>query len=287
MHRRLIAGSIVVLTVLALAGPAAADGTGDAFNDGDEIGAEVDLVSGGSGGSGSGGKAVCHYRRLDEGAQAKADQMAEENNWSEQPGDGPGAWYQLVCELNGLVPSVTIVWLPDAAVDPEALAQQALDRTLIPAPEIRLNPPEGRDQVVNVPTWMWIDPASWAPVSATAAAGGVTVTATATPTTVSWDMGNGEVVTCDGPGTPYDQNVAPEDQQSECTYTYRRSSAGHPGGAFTMRVTTTWGVTWTVSGAPGGGSLGTAQRTTTSAVRVAEIQAVNEQATRSGAAHGD
>jgi len=41
-------------------------------------------------------------------------------------------------------------------------------------------------------------------------------------------------------------------------------------------VTMTWGVTWSVVGAPGGGSLGTAQRTATSAVRVAEIQAVNE-----------
>lgn len=277
MHHRLIAGLVAVLTVVGFASPAAADGTGDAFNDGDEIGAEVDLVSGGSRGSGSGGEALCHYRRLDEAGDALADQMAEDGDWSEQPGEGPGAWYQLVCELNGrLAPSVTIVWLPDATVDPEALAQQALDRTPIPAPEIRLNPPEGRDQVVNVPTWMWIDPAAWVPVSATAAAGGVSVTATATPTSVSWDMGNGDVVTCSGPGTPYDRTVAPDDQRSDCTYTYRRSSAGRVGGAYTMRVTTTWGVTWTVSGAPGGGSLGTAQRTTTTAVRVAEIQAVNE-----------
>ena len=89
-------------------------------------------------------------------------------------------------------------------------------------------------------------------------------------------MGNGDVVSCAGPGTPYDPAVGADDQQSDCTYTYRRSSAGQPGGAFTMRVTTTWAVSWTVAGAPGGGSLGTAQRTTTSAVRVAEIQAVNE-----------
>lgn len=277
MHHRLIAGAVVVMTVLGIAGPAAADGTGDAFNDGDEIGVDAGFVGGSTGGTGSDGEALCRYRRLDDKANELADQMAAEGNWSEQPGEGPGAWYQVVCELNGrLTQTITIVWLPDPTVDPEALAQQALDRTLIPAPEIRLNPPEGRDQVVNVPTWMWIDPAAWAPVGATASAGAVTVTATATPTSVSWDMGNGDVVVCAGPGTPYDSTAAPDDQQSECTYTYGRSSAGRPGGAFTMRVTTTWGVTWSVSGAPGGGSLGNAQRTTTSDVRVAEIQAVNE-----------
>jgi hypothetical protein len=277
MHRGLIVGVLVAAGVLGLARPAAADGTGDAFSDEDEIGVEADFVSEESGGSGGGGKPLCRYRRLDDEASAMAERMSIENGWSEQAGEGPGAWYQLMCGLNGrLVQEITIVWLPDASVDPAALAQQALDRTVVPAPEIRLNPPEGQDQVVNVPTWMWIDPAAWAPVSATAAAGGVSVTATATPTSVSWDMGNGDVVVCSGPGTPYDANVAPNDQRSDCTYTYPRSSASRADGAFTLRVTTTWGVTWTVSGASGGGSLGTVQRTTTAPLRVAEIQAVNE-----------
>src|SRR5688572_12425194 len=180
MHYRLIAGLVAVMTVVGFASPAAADGTGDAFNDGDEIGAEVDLVSGGSGGSGSGGEALCHYRRLDEAGDAKADQMAEEGNWSEQPGEGPGAWYRLVCDLNGRNgPPTTIVWLPDPTIDPAALAEQAADRTPIPSPEIRLNPPAGQEQIVHVPTWMWIDPSAWRSVSASASAGAVTVTATA------------------------------------------------------------------------------------------------------------
>lgn len=276
MRHRLIAGLVIFMAVHALADSAAADGTGDAFNDGDEIGVDADFVSGGGGATSEGDEPLCHYRRLDDEANDKADQMAEEGNWSEQPGDGPGAWYQLVCELNGLTPSMTIVWLPDPTIDPAALAQQAADRTPVPSPEIRLNPPAGQDQVVNVPTWMWIDPAAWTPVSATASAGAVTVTATATPTSVMWDMGNGDVVTCAGPGTPYDSTANADEQHSDCTYTYRQSSAGRNGGAFTMRVTMTWGVTWSVVGAPGGGSLGTAERTMTRAVRVAEIQAVNE-----------
>lgn len=276
MHRRLTACLVAAAVVFAaLAPPAAGDGTGDAFNDGDEIGAGAQdgANGGGSGGSGGGGQSnPCHYERMDERGQDAAQGLAD-GGWGQEPGSGPGAFYRRICDIGNGQTSATIVWLAERPVDPEALAEEAFDRTPVPAPEIRLNPPAGEDQVVNVPTWMWIEPADWVPVSATASAGSVTVTATASPTSVRWDMGNGDVVVCAGPGTPYEPETTTE---SDCTYTYRRSSAGRPSGAFTMRVTMTWGVTWSVAGAPGGGSLGTAERTTTSAVRVAEIQAVNE-----------
>ena len=155
------------------------------------------------------------------------------------------------------------------------LAQQASDRAPIPLPDVHLNPPESGEQVVNLTTWMWIDRSVWQPVSATASAGGVTVTATAAPESVRWAMGNGDVVTCAGPGTPYDPNRPSSEQQSDCSYVYRHSSASAPDGAFTATATITWHVTWTAAGVAGGGDLGTASRTTTFAVRVAEIQAVN------------
>ena len=277
MHRGLTAGFLAYAIALGVMSPAYADGSGDAFNDGDEIGAEAgDEGTQVGGGSGGGGSSPCRYELLDEDGQQAAQGLAD-GGWSQSvPGDGPGRWYRKICDIGNGQTTGTTVWLPDPAVDPEALAEEALDRTPIPAPEIRLNPPAGEDQVVNVPTWMWIDRDAWTPVSATASAGAVSVTATATPTSVSWDMGNGDVVVCAGAGTPYDPSVRADEQHSDCTYTYRGSSAGRPSGAFTMSVTMTWGVTWSVVGAPGGGSLGTAQRTATSAVRVAEIQAVNE-----------
>jgi hypothetical protein len=280
MHRRLTAGLMIAMVAVALAAPAAADGTGDAFNDGDEIGAGArdggSSARGGGSAGGGGGSNPCRYERLDEAGQDAAQGLAD-GGWGQQPGTEDGAFYRRICDTGTGQTSASIVWLPaPPAIDPQVLARQALDRTPIPSPEIRLNPPAGQDQVVNVPTWMWIDPTAWAPVSATASAGSVTVTATATPTSVSWDMGNGDVVVCAGPGTPYDHSASAEDQQSDCSYTYRRSSASRPTGAFTMQVTMTWGVTWTATGAPGGGSLGVAQRTTASPVRVAEIQAVNE-----------
>lgn len=59
--------------------------------------------------------------------------------------------------------------------------------------------------VVGMPMWMWADPSptTFGPLSASATAGGVTVTATAKVTTVRWAMGDGTTVTCHGPGTPY------------------------------------------------------------------------------------
>jgi hypothetical protein len=277
MHRRLTAGLALALAVVVMASPAGADGTGDAFNDEDEIGVDArdGGTEGGSGGGG-GGSNPCRYQLMDEEGQRAAQGLAD-GGWSQSvPGDGPGRWYLRICDIGNGQTTGTTVWLPDPAVDPEALAQQASDRAPIPAPEIRLNPPAGEEQVVNVPMWMWLDSSAWQPVSASASAGAVTVTATAAPQSVRWDMGNGDVVVCDGPGTPYDTERPAAEQQSDCTYTYRRSSAGQPGAAYRLTVTTTWAVSWTVTGAPGGGSLGVASRTTSSSVRVAEIQAVND-----------
>ena len=136
---------------------------------------------------------------------------------------------------------------------------------------IQLNPAVGHDQLVGLATWLWIDGRSWQPTSATARADPVTSTVTATPKEVIWHMGDGQAVICNGPGTPYASGGTPT-----CAYTYRRSSARQSGETFQVKATMVWTVTWTASGAPGGGDLGTIQRTNAPvAVRVAEAQAVN------------
>lgn len=280
MHRSMTAGLVAVALVGLLAAPVAADGTGDAFNDGDEIGAGAQDpgLSGGSvgGGGGGGSSNPCRYEVMDQAGQDAAQGLSD-GGWGPESGSGPGAWYRRICDTGNGNTTATVVWLAEPpTIDPAVLAQQALDRTPIPTPAIRLNPPQGEEQVVNVPTWMWLDESAWQAVSASASAGAVSVTTTATPATVEWAMGNGDVVVCGGPGTPYDASRPASEQHSDCTYTYRRSSAGQPAGAFTVTVTTTWTVSWTVAGAPGGGSLGIASRTSSSSVRVAEIQAVNE-----------
>jgi hypothetical protein len=280
VYRRVTAAALSI-AIAALVAPtiARADGTGDAFSDGTQVGADAGKPggngnSGGSTSGGSGGKRTCTYEKLDADSQAIADTMA--NNGSGPPkGQEPGAWYRKVCiDANGQS-SATVVWVRDRSVDPAELAEQASDRAPIPLPDVHLNPPESGEQIVNLATWMWVEPSQWQPVSATASAGGVTVTAVATPQSVRWDMGNGDAVTCTGAGTPYDANRPSSEQQTDCSYVYRRSSASAPNGAFTAKATSTWHVTWTAAGAAGGGDLGNVSRTTTFNVRVAEIEAVN------------
>jgi len=158
---------------------------------------------------------------------------------------------------------------------PGELAEEAVQQTPLPRPIAGMSPAPPIPQLVNLPVFLWIDPVQWVPQTASASAGGVTSTVTAVPLRVVWDMGDGESVTCDGPGVPYVPGVADELQPSDCQHTYRRSSARAADETFTVTTTMEWDVTWVAVGAPGGGSLGTARRSSTSAVQVSEIQTLN------------
>jgi hypothetical protein len=104
-------------------------------------------------------------------------------------------------------------------------------------------------------------------------AGPVTVTVTPKAVRVRWDMGNGDVVTCTGPGTPWAQGDA--GSSPDCGYTYTRSSAQQANKTYKVTATVDWTATYTVTGAPGGGPLPGLQRTASRQVRVAETQAIN------------
>ncbi|UGQ13585.1 hypothetical protein LO772_08255 [Yinghuangia sp. ASG 101] len=152
----------------------------------------------------------------------------------------------------------------------EYLAQVAVSRLTLPSPVVGTSP--SGDQVLGVPTWLWVDGTTWAPVSATAAVPGVSVTATAVPVSAVWSMGTGDAVTCSGPGTPYGPASDPASGSPDCGYTYGRSSAGQPAERFPLTVTVTWRVSWS-----GGGQAGVVEGMSTSAstgLRVREVQAV-------------
>lgn len=153
---------------------------------------------------------------------------------------------------------------------PAELAQRAVSQLHLPNPVIATSPAD--DQVVNVPTWLWLASTSWSPVSASASVPGMTVTATAVPQSVTWSMGNGDAVTCQGPGTPYVPGSDPKSASPDCGYTYARSSFGQPGEQFTVTATVVWTVSWT-----GGGQAGVVPGLNTTAqtgLRVTEIQAL-------------
>lgn len=279
MHRRLtVAVAAVAGTGLALslAAPAAADASGFGFTDGPSVGAGASAVQPVAAtkrrGGGSGQR--CEFDRLDAQESETTERMAR-NGWGTPKGEEPGAWFRKICfDANGMS-SGTIVWVRNR-VDPKELAQQALDRVPLPPPRVRMNPSAGTGAVTNVETWLWIDPRQWQPVSASASAGGVTVTTTATPERVVFDMGNGDRVTCAGPGTPYDPTRRAVEQTTSCAYTYRRSSAHQPDGRYVVSATVTYQVRWSASGIAAGGALAPISQTESVPLRVAEIQALNQ-----------
>lgn len=196
------------------------------------------------------------------------------------PPDEEGAWYVWRCSGRGFTDALyrAPVWIADGDVpgaeagpSPAELAQQARDRLRLPSPSVSTSPVG--DQLVNVPTWLWLS-GGFEPVSATAAVPGVSVTAVAAPTAVVWGMGDGATVTCRGPGTPFVAGGDPSAASPDCGHTYRSSSAGQPGAAFPVTVTVRWTVTW--SGAGDGGTFPDLDSTITTTFRVAEVQVLND-----------
>jgi len=193
-------------------------------------------------------------------------------------GPTPGRWVIPTCSGPGVINPMPPFWVtqPKAAapVNPAVVAQQAVSKLPLPSPTIEMAPPTSTDQLVNVAVWLWIPPAAWRGLSASATAGPVTATATATPTKVVWDMGDGHQVTCDGPGIRYDPSTP--NAATNCSYTWTQSSAGQPGGVYQVTATIYWQVAWTAVGAPGGGSLGLLPGPASHvAVAVAESEALN------------
>ena len=190
-------------------------------------------------------------------------------------GPKPGEWIIPTCAGPGAIDPLPPFWVTGAKpaavtvqVAPVMVAEQAAKTLGLTSPVIEMAPPDGHPQLVNVAAWLWVSPAGWHPLTATASAGPVTTTATATPTKVVWDMGDGSAVTCDGPGTPYD----PSSPAATTTCSDTWSTAG----TYTVTATTYWSVSWSATGAAGGGSLGVqAGPAAEVTVHVVQSQAIN------------
>ena len=190
-------------------------------------------------------------------------------------GPQPGQWVFPMCAGPGVIDPMPPFWVTGAQpalaavqLSPVVVAEQAVRHLGLLSPTIEMAPPAGRPQLVGVATWLWVDPATWRTLSASATAGPVTTTAVATPTKVVWDMGDGSTVTCDGPGTPYDPSTP--NATTDCSYTWPAP------GTFRVTATVYWSVSWTAQGVAGGGTLGV-QAGPASAVNVVveESQAIN------------
>ncbi|MEW2078100.1 ATP/GTP-binding protein [Streptomyces sp. NPDC013433] len=238
----------------------------------------------GSGGSGAGGGSAgdeadggkstdltnCTYKLVD--PQPPAGSL----DWDGH-GPGDGAVYEETCRWNDSGDTIVrMVWLAEppgdeTTVDPAVLAQQAVDKMTLLGPDIASPRSAGR-YTVGIPMWMWVNQSAttYGPNTASASAGGVTVTAIAKVSKIDWRMGDGSTVTCTGPGVPYTGSVGMAESPT-CGHVYSKTSAGAPGGKYAVTATSTWTIDW-----QGGGAAGQLTEIRHSDVQVAvgEVQVV-------------
>ena len=232
----------------------------------DEGGGEV----GGSGGGEGASPRVCSYQgRVVQCETALGVWSTYADSWcrpvvpqpplSDPAWDGASSGAVYSCSRAGFdgLPdpwSAILRWLPTApeAPDPEELARRLLASIDFQAPEVAVFPPaDSLKQMTYVGwnTWFWAEPSSvlqWGPVTDSISEAGVTVSLTARVTGLTWEMGDGESVSC-GKGTAWTmsatsgRNVASPD----CGYVYSED------GRYTVRVVSDWAVDWSGGGRSG------------------------------------
>ncbi|MFD3313095.1 hypothetical protein [Streptomyces sp. NPDC058694] len=166
------------------------------------------------------------------------------------------------------------------AIDTETLAGLAYQQTKVPDTEIS-SAPEAKS-TVNLPTWVWLDKATFKTVSVTAdlPGTGLWATTTAKPVSLHVEPGTDDAETypssgeCaindDGSiGEPYAKGKA--EKTPPCGVRYLRSSGDDP---YELRATLTWEISWEGAGNTAG-DLPNGTFATTTEVPVQEIQSVN------------
>lgn len=261
------------------------------------------LGSSGHGGESSGGaSSSCQW--VAQGSQGPSNPGI--GGYSDGP-NGPtpvagtvaGTWYLEVCPgAPGGLFFIPAGSPPTAVVSPRQLATEAVQSLQAPVPALQMSPPTLTNpnawQYVNIPTWVWVATTQWVALHATASVPGVSVTATAVPIqlVLTYQAGGGvnegagatEQVVCDGPGTPYSAVLAAAENPQQpimaaspdCGWTWERSAAGSADEKLQVTATIVYKASWAVSGAAGGGGLGTINSpTATYQVTVGEIESLN------------
>ena len=211
MLTRIAALGAMALVALGAAPTAlAGGGTGDCSGQTCTAGAYVPPVSGGGGGGGStstpinwptGGAALTPEQLAAIQQQIRATALSNIKDAQAAACSG-GATYVPQYGTCGGYPGQPSPGAPvPPGPDPATLAQQAINSITLDLPAIGSAPctTEGCMGAVGVPVWLWIN-GGFPTRSATAAAGGLSVTVTATMTSVDWNLGDGNAIHCATPG---------------------------------------------------------------------------------------
>ena len=156
--------------------------------------------------------------------------------------------------------------------DPVAVARRSVANLRLKTVTPGSTPLEpGSISIVGVPTWMWAENANaLGAVTDTASVPGLSLTMTAKLTGVTWDMGDGTVIECEGTGTKWSPDLGTGDSPT-CGHTYTTQ------GTRTVTSTAHWSVTWRAS--TGQTGVITRDLPSTSTIRVGEVQVINSKPT--------
>jgi hypothetical protein len=197
---------------------------------------------------------------------------------------GSGGWYVETCAVytdegpQSDAPAYygrSAVWFAtsaDAVAILEDLAAEALAAIGPRGAQIGLAPDPDGAGLVGLPVWMWtgVSATTWGPATATATDGPISVQVTARVQSIDWDMGDGTVVTCTTPGTPYSVEYG-NTSSPDCGHRYLAPSRDEPDGMYQVTATSHWVAEWEITT---GGLTGTieADRTSDVTVRINEMQ---------------
>jgi hypothetical protein len=168
----------------------------------------------------------------------------------------------------------TTMFLPAGEGVVGDLIERAIALLPLRGPDIHLAPEPDGAGLVGLPVWMWT-PATeqtWGPASASLTSLGITVSVTANAEQVRWDMGDGNQVLCDHPGTPYQAQYGAEPSPT-CGHVYAEPSRDQPDGRYPVTATTQWRIDWRIQGTAINGTAPTT-RDSSASVRIHELQVV-------------
>jgi len=233
-------------------------------------GSESDLVITGSPGSSGGRLILCSWHDIGHAVDAPA--LGGVENLVE------GHYYYIECHFSDdesivagypITASYIVGDTPGIAADTAEVARFAVDHLDFESPLPALSP--AGDQIVGVETWLAVTSQLDYP-SISADAGPVWATVRPVFRSVTWNMGNGDRVTCTREGgatTVWDRHGS-ANQHSNCTYVYGANGAGE----FAVSATITWDILQRNDQNPDEHPWGSLTLGTALTVPVRELQAV-------------
>ncbi len=152
-----------------------------------------------------------------------------------------------------------------------AMAVNLVARLRFPAPKPIFGPDPNRNEwkmlAVGFPVWMWTEGPTT--VSTSTSSNGFTFQMTARWRSTTFDMGDGNSVTCTSM-TKYSASVKPGTASPNCGHVYAKPSL--PNGKYQVRAVADWDVAWSVAGFSG---VIPAYNEASASIPIGELSALN------------